>query len=105
MREEFACDVAADPPPDLNKVLASLAADKHHDFQFTLLTLINLFETVAIAVRHGIIDEDIAYDYLGKIMPAYYFFAQPMIEERRKAIRFERGSGSLEYCANRWRVR
>jgi hypothetical protein len=38
-------------------------------------------------------------------MPAYYFFAQPLIEERRKLLKFERGSGSLEYCAENWRIR
>ena len=47
----------------------------------------------------------ISHDYLGKIMPAYYFFTHPLIEERRKLLKFERGSGSLEYCAEKWRIR
>ena len=60
MRLEFGCDGRPEPSPDYSKALASFTADKQRKFLATLLTLINIFETVAVGVRHGIIDEDIA---------------------------------------------
>ena len=105
LREEFDCDVAAEPPPEYEQVLAAIPADKQKDFKAILITLTNLFEAVAIGIRHNVFDENIAYDYLGKMVPASYFFAEPLVEERRKRVGFDRAIGSLEYCAVRWQER
>jgi Domain of unknown function (DUF4760) len=72
------------------------------DFKLNLLKIINLLEIICISIRHGIIDETITYDYLGKYVTSHYKFAKPLIEERRRLLKFYRGAMSLEKYAKSW---
>ncbi len=105
IRYEFDCDIFSNSPPSYNKTAEQLTEEKLKDFNSTLVNIVNRLEIVCISIRHHVIDEDICYDYLGKIIPAYFDLAEPLIQQRRKTSGFQRGIGSLELYAERWKRR
>lgn len=67
--------------------------------------LLNIFESICIGMKNGILDEDIAYDYLAFILPRFFHWSQHFIEERRDISNEPRIYNELEGFARKWQAR
>lgn len=70
-----------------------------------LREILNIFEAIAINIKHNMIDEDICYDYLGWIMVEYHRWSLPFIEARRRMANDSRILLVFSEFAEKWSTR
>lgn len=66
-----------------------------------LRDLLNYLEQMCLAIKHGIIDEDIAFDCAENLIPAYWRWAEPFIKTWR--IHSPRVWIEIENQVNLWK--
>ena len=71
----------------------------------TLTKIFNIFEILSISIKNSIIDEDIAYDYLGLMYAGYHRYGLKFIEESRQKNSEIRTYENFEKCAKKWAKR
>ncbi|NVL90861.1 MAG: DUF4760 domain-containing protein [Desulfobacterales bacterium] len=76
-------------------------ADLHHHIK----NYLNFFEAIALGVKHGIYDEDIAFEYFGSVLPEVSRWSMPYINERRNLANDATIYIEIEAVAERWRER
>jgi len=64
--------------------------------------LLNVLESICIGMKNQIIDEDICYDYLAFILPRFFHWSRPFIDERRESANEPRLYTELEDFAIKW---
>lgn len=55
--------------------------ENEKELQFLIEMYLDYFEGIALGIKHNIIDDDIAYEYLGALVPAVYRWSKPYIDE------------------------
>lgn len=90
LRSEFEgklkCDIHNLEQTYANRV-CSLSENEKLEIDLCLKRILNIFETLAIAIKNKVADDDTCYDYLGWIATDYYRWSKPFIDElTRKAI-------------------
>lgn len=68
---------------DYTRDVASIPVDGLVELNKNLGNLLNIFETIAILVKHKIIDEAIIFNFLAVIYARYAKWADPYIKEQR----------------------
>jgi hypothetical protein len=79
--------------------------DKIRKIDALVINMMNVLETVAIDIKHNIIDEDICYDYAGWLFTGLNRWAEPLIEKRRDIAGDPRVLGEFAYYARKWSQR
>lgn len=65
------------------QMAGNLVEEDRQELNRVLRRLLRILETVFIHVKHGILNEEVCYDYLASIVPNLYCKALPFIERER----------------------
>lgn len=95
--------------PDHNETYnlkrSGLSDDDKIKLDDALRRVLNILETIAINIKHNIIDEDICYDYLGWIMVEYHRWSATFIDHRRQQAGDPRVLIAFSEFAEKWAAR
>ena len=67
-------------------VVKGLPKNEIDEIDRILRKLLNIFESVAVDIKHDIINENICYEYLGWIMTGYYRWGNPFVIKIRERV-------------------
>jgi hypothetical protein len=84
-------------------VLSKLDDAEKPEFELAVKTLFNVFEIVAVGMKHHVMDQQITSDYLSLIWTEYYRWGLPFIEEMRLTTHDRGVYIEMEQWAVRWR--
>lgn len=101
VESELGCNIP-DHAETYEKKKGSLLDSDKAKLDDALRQILNILETIAVNIKHNIIDEDICYDYLGWIMVEYHRWSMPFIEERRTKAGDPRVLFDLSEYAKKW---
>lgn len=85
--------------------VSSLSGEDKIKLDDALRRVLNILETIAINIKHNIIDEDICYDYLGWIMVEYHRWSTDFIADRRRVAGDPRVLIVFSEYAEKWATR
>jgi hypothetical protein len=104
VESELRCNIP-DPKETYETKTATLSDSDKEKLDNSLRQILNILETIAINIKHNIVDEDICYDYLGWIMVEYHRWSFGFIDARRKKAGDSRVLISFSEYAERWQKR
>lgn len=82
LKIKYNCHIGIDDNT-YKKFVTELNEIEKLEFDDIIIRLLNIFEVVAIDIKNEIIDEEIAFDYLGWYYVKYYSFCEELIDERQ----------------------
>jgi hypothetical protein len=71
-------------PYDLNQTYATKKGDLSTEDTLLLRELLNYLEELCLAIKHGIIDEDIAYESVPVLLCTYWRWAEAYVHAERR---------------------
>jgi hypothetical protein len=98
---DFGCKIF-DHDIEYTTFIETLPDKQKLQFEDTLVRMLNIFEVVAINIKHKLIKEEICWEYAGWFYTEYYRFSKALILQRRKEAGDERVLDGFEFYATRW---
>jgi len=66
---------------------------------------LNFLEGIALGIKHGVYDEEIAFQYFGSLLPEVFRWSKPFVQKRRNLANTTAIYIETEVVALRWRKR
>ena len=101
---KFKWDPIADSK-SYDEIIKGLNEDEQFELNRLLRRLLRILETLFIHVKHGILSEEICYDYLASIVPNLYQECGQFIENERHRRGDQRVFENFSRYANIWMKR